>query len=112
MTERNLLLEKLKALSGDDLRAIDLTRVEVMALITLVEDDALPLEERGFYRVTIPCIGQPARSVAGPGLLSHDVPVVQSESLAESMARCLGRAFQAGQRNRSAALAELLDPRR
>jgi hypothetical protein len=108
--EHEPLLEKLKALSGDQLRRIGFHHAELMKLIDLLEVDALPLDspQRGGYRITMPCIGQPERSVMGPGMLQHDVPTFQTEHDAEVTCRCLGRAFAAGQRNRAAAINQLL----
>ncbi len=104
------LLEKMKRLTGDDLRRLGIRHEELMKIITLLENDQLPLDakERGGYRIITPCIGQPERSVTGPGMLHHDVPLFPSEYAAEAMCRCLGRAYTAGQRNRSAVINELL----
>jgi len=111
MVNRDALLEKLKHLTGDQMRYAGIQHDELMRLISLLQEDALPLDAslRGGYSITTPCIGQPERSVMGPGLAAHDRPVFQSELDAERACRCLGRAFAAGQRNRSGALRHLLD---
>lgn len=104
------LLDKLKRITGAQMRSAGLEHEELMRLISLLEEDALPLDakERGGYRVTTPCIGQHERSVMGPGLGQSYTPLLPSEFTAEVTCRCLSQAYAAGQRNRSAALMALL----
>ena len=116
------LLEKLQLVhdefvtSEHDGLHVPLTIGELREILCLLRDDQCrSAATRAWYSVTYaqgPGLHGPfsSCSVTGPGLYGiHDVPALPTESQAEAMARCLSRAFSAGQRRRSEELRALLD---
>ncbi len=91
---------------------VSLSLQEIQSLAEMLREDEPPDTTGsypGSYAIThVAC--DTRYSVTGPGIHNrHDVPVFERESDAESMCRCLGLAFRAGQRQRSKALMRLLD---
>lgn len=122
-TTHMTLLQKLEALhrefctarprADDATLQLPLTLADLWSLIGLLRDDRSKSEPaRAWYSVTYaaPLQAPSSYSVTGPGLYGiHEVPALPTEFQAEAMARCLSRAFAAGQRRRSEELRVLLE---
>jgi hypothetical protein len=96
--------------------SVPLTLLEIQSLAEMLREDEPPDTTGvvvGGYAVTMsPSIPTPsAFSVTGEGIHNrHDIPIFEREADAHSMCRCLGLAYRAGQRERSRAILNLLQP--
>lgn len=90
---------------------VPLTEQELQSLTEMLREDEPPDTTGvlpGLYSVTLVACGT-RYSVTGAGIHNrYDVPVFERESDAASMCRCLSLTFQAGQRQRSRQIMQLL----